>query len=160
MAEPDLYDGMTPAEWAASIEEETFKEALYFIYRTIESEVRDLDADGVDIERLQRRIIDAITYDGLVEHHHTLAEAKAAAEADKRREDKDVVRKRGDVGATWHRPLTAKTTACGKPIPDDPETGQVGDEHVIRSFLCGSCLRMPKNLVAMRKKREHYEKRR
>lgn len=153
MTQDDDDDEMTPEQVAADLIERVTTQ----MFSTVWLWTRDAVPGDVPVDEIVGRISEVFTVERYWAWRAAYDAERAAKDEERTRHDKDVVRKRGDLGATWHRKLTERSTACGKPIPDDPETGRIGDEHVIRSFLCGSCLRLPKNLYSMRVKRQRYE---
>lgn len=121
--------------------------------------IHDDSIDEAMSEALVRRICDAITPEA-VEEFRRQRDAEEAAQVEERlRKDVAVVRKPDDIGATWHRPLTERSVVCGKPIPENAATGNIGDPDVHRTFLCRACLNAGDNLSYLRRRRQEKEAR-
>lgn len=111
------------------------------------------------MEALIQRICDAITPEA-VEDFRLMRQAEDQRRIEQQTvKETAVVRKPNDIGATWHRPLTEHTVVCGKPIPENAATGDIGDPDVHRTFLCRACLRAGDNLHSLRVRRQMKESR-
>ena len=158
MTQDDDDDLMTPEE-IAQYEQETFERVVENIYSTIWIYTRNDDDDGLDVDSMRKRIIEAITVAGAEKFFEQREADAAAVEAERTRKDTAVVRKPNDIGATWHRVLTEQSTVCGKPIPENAATGNIGDADVYRTFLCGACMKAGDNLFHARRQRREKETR-